>query len=105
MQDKLTTVLLLGAGVLLGILATTTLTRQEAAQAQPQRGGAAGGGAMPPAAAPAGGASVAVAVSGPYVFIVHARANDVGTYVYHCNPETRQVTAISPINATVQPKP
>ena len=108
MQDRFTKVLLLGAGALIGVLATTTLVRQEPAQAQAQaprtgaQPAAPGGGAMPAGATQPGSGSVAVGVSGPYVFIVHGRGNDVGTYVYHCDPATRQVMAVTPVNPPAQ---
>jgi len=100
MQDKFTKPLLLAVGVLLGVLVGTTLLRQDNANAQVQRGGGlpAGAGAVQAAAMQSGDGGVAVGVSGPFVFIVHAKGAgaELSTYVYHCDPTTRKVTSVTP---------
>lgn len=101
MQDKFIKPMLLIGGVLLGVLVGTTLLRQNHANGQVagQRGGGgvpAGAGAAP--AMQGNDGAVAVGVSGPFVFIVHARGAgaELSTYVYHCDPTTRKVTTVTP---------
>ena len=101
MKDKFTKPLLVAVGLLVGVLVGITLLRPDHAngQTQGQRGGGipAGAGAAPAMPAGADGA-VAVGVSGPFVFIVHARGAgaELSTYVYHCDATTRKVTTVTP---------
>ena len=98
MQDKFIKPMLLIGGVLLGVVVGTTLFRQNHANGQVQpRGGVPAGVGAAPGMQGADGA-VAVGVSGPFVFIVHARGAgaELSTYVYHCDPTTRKVTTVTP---------
>ena len=98
MKDKFTKPLLVAVGLLVGVLVGITLLRPHHANGQVQRGGGvpAGAGAAP--AMPGADGAVAVGVSGPFVFIVHARGAgaELSTYVYHCDPTTRKVTTVTP---------
>ena len=99
MKDKFTKPLLVAVGLLVGVLVGTTLLRPDHANGQVQRGGGgvpAGAGAAP--AMQGNDGAVAVGVSGPFVFIVHARGAgaELSTYVYHCDPTTRKVTTVTP---------